>query len=130
MYVRKIKKEGKTYLYYYKSQRIGNKVKSIYIGRALEKPKKYLKNKSTSVEPLKNKELVNNLLEFDNLLFEISKHISTKDLKNSINVYHKMMDIYSKLDLQHEDKQRIFDRLSSTYNELVNLSKEHNINLE
>ena len=41
MYVRKVKKAGKTYSYYYKSKRIGSKVKSIYIGRALEtNPKK------------------------------------------------------------------------------------------
>ena len=129
MYVRKIKKAGKTYLYYYRSKRIGNKVRSIYVGRALEKPKKDAEEKDITLKPLKNTDVVNNLLEFDKLLFEIDRLVTIKDLKNSINVYNEMLEIYNKLELQVEDKQKIFDKLSSKYDELVNLSKEHNIDL-
>ena len=125
MYVRKIKKSGKVYLYYYKSQRIGNKVKSIYVGRALEKPKQL--KQVIQKKSFKNTELIDNLVEFDKILFEITRLITIKDLKNSINVYNKMLQIYSKLDIQPEDKKIVFNKLSSTYNELVNLSKEHNI---
>ena len=49
--------------------------------------------------------------------------------KKSINVYNKMFEIYSKIDLGVEDKQKIFNKLDSTYKELVDLSKEHNIEL-
>ena len=125
MYVRKIKKGGKTYLYYYKSQRIGNKVKSIYVGRALEKPKQL--KQVIQKKPFKNTELIDNLVEFDKILFEITRLITIKASKNSINVYNKMLQIYSKLDIQPEDKKVVFNKLSSTYNELVNVCKEHNI---
>ena len=76
MYVRKVKKAGKTYLYYYKSKRIGNKVKSIYIGRALEE-KKIEKPKiiKTPEKKLDKNEIIHNLVNFDNLLNEIHKLI-------------------------------------------------------
>jgi hypothetical protein len=129
MYVRKIKKAGKTYLYYYKSQRIGDKVKSIYVGRALERPKKETVKKDITIKPVKSSSMINNLIEFDNLLFEINRLITLKDLKKSINVYNEMFEIYSKINLGVEDKQKIFNKLDSTYKELVDLSKEHNIEL-
>ena len=130
MYVRKVKKAGKTYLYYYKSQRTGNKVRSIYVGKVLEKPKKEVaKQVNVELKPEKNTSIVNNLLEFDNLLFEINRLISLKDIKNSINVYNKMLNLYSSLEIHPEDKQKIFNKLNNTYNELVNLTKEHNIEL-
>lgn len=129
MYVRKIKKAGKTYLYYYKSQRIGDKVKSIYVGRAVQKPKKDIIKKDVAIKPVKNSGMINNLIEFDNLLFEINRLLTLKDLKKSINLYNKMFELYSKIDLNLEDKQKIFNKLDSTYRELVELSKEHNIGL-
>ena len=63
------------------------------------------------------------------MLFEINRLITLKDLKSSINVYNKMFEIYSKIDLGVEDKQKIFNKLDYTYKELVDLSKEHNIEL-
>ena len=125
MYVRKVKKAGKIYLYYYKSQRIGDKVKSVYLGKVLEKPKEEKK----ILKSVKNTNLINNLLEFDNLLFEINKSISLKDLKNSIEVYNKMLNLYSKIDIIMGDKEKLFNKLNLTYNELVSLSKEHNIKI-
>ena len=130
MYVRRVKKGDKVYLYYYKSQRIGDKVKSIYVGKVLEKPKKtriIKKEIQDKQKIIKNTETVNNLIEFDNLLFEINRLITLKDLRNSINIYNKMLDIYSKLDLQTEDKEKIFNKLNSSYNELVDLGEEQNI---
>ena len=131
MYVRKVKKAGKTYLYYYKSQRVGDKVRSIYVGKVLEKPKRLVQvtqpKQEISYKSLKNTQVVNNLIEFDKLLFEINKHIAIKDLKNSIDVYNQMLELYSKLEIQYEDKQLIFNKLTDAYNELLNLSKEHKI---
>ena len=130
MYVRKIKKEGKTYLYYYKSQRIGNKVKSIYVGRALEKPKKQQKEEKNNLKFLKNSETVNKLMEFDNLLFEINRLMSLKDIKSGINVYNNMLKIYSEINIHKEDKEKLFNKMNSVYNELIQLSQEHKISLE
>lgn len=125
MYVRKVKKSGKIYLYYYKSQRIGNKVKSVYLGKVLEKPKQEKKIPRS----IKNTNLINNLLEFDNLLFEINKSLSLKDLKSSIENYNRILNIYSRIDISISDKEKLFNKLNLTYNELVNLSKEHNIRI-
>ena len=130
MYVRKIKKEGKTYLYYYKSQRIGNKVKSIYVGRALEKPKKQHKEEKNNLKFLKNSETVNKLMEFDNLLFEINKSINSKDIKSSINIYNQMLKTYSEINIHKEDKEKLFNKINTIYAELIQLSQEHKISLE
>ena len=130
MYVRKIKKEGKTYLYYYKSQRIGNKVKSIYVGRALEKPKKKKKEEKNNLKFLKNSETVNKLMEFDNLLFEINKSINSKDIKSSINIYNQMLKTYSEINIHKEDKEKLFNKINTIYTELIQLSQEHKISLE
>jgi len=135
MYVRKVKKGGKTYLYYYKSQRIGNKVKSIYVGKVLEKPAKPSKlskpklipAETSGLKPTKNISIINSLLEFDKLIFEVNNLITNKDLKTSVNVYNKMLELYSKMELHVDDKQKVFNKLSSIYNELVNLSKEYKI---
>ena len=127
MYVRKVKKAGKTYLYYYKSQRIGSKVKSIYVGRALEKPKKTSEKTKVIKQDIKKIDVVNKLFEFDNLLFEINKLMAVKDLKGGLDVYNKMFNLYSELNIDVEDKQKLFNRLSSAYEDLLNLSKEHNI---
>ena len=127
MYVRKVKKGAKTYLYYYKSQRIGNKVKSIYVSKVIQKPKKLVKKE---IKLVKNTEIVNKLIEFDNLIFEINKLITIKDLKNSINIYSKMLEVYSNLDINFEDKQKLFNKLNSAYNDLLNLSKEYKIKVE
>ena len=131
MYIRKVKKGGKTYLYYYKSQRKGNKVKSIYVGKALEKPSdKLLKKESkTSQKINKNNDMVNSLIEFDTLLFDINKMLVLKDIKGSIEMYNRMFEIYSGLELQREDKERLLNKLSSLYEELVNLGKENKIEL-
>jgi hypothetical protein len=126
MYVRKVKKAGKVYSYYYKSRRIGNKVKSIYVGKAeikkIEKP--FLENKNT-----KTIDVVKSLLEFDDLLNQINKLIHEKELNLALNLYNKIFETYKNLDIKAEDKKKIFNRLDNLYNELVNLSKENKINL-
>jgi len=130
MYVRKVKKGGKTYLYYYKSQRKGNKVKSIYVGKALEKPSdKILKKERAYQKISKNNEMVNSLLEFDTLLFDINKMLMLKDIKGSIEMYNRMLEIYSNLEIQKEDKEKLFNKLSSLYEDLVNLGRENKIEL-
>lgn len=129
MYVRKVKKAGKVYSYYYKSKRVGDKVKSIYVGRALdnkiEKPdvNKYEKNK------LSHKEAINNLLEFDNLLHEINKLINGKDLNNAIFAYNRMFEIYNKLEISSEDRLKVFEKLNDIYKNLSDLGKESKIDL-
>ena len=130
MYVRKIKKEGKTYLYYYKSQRIGNKVKSIYVGRALKKPKKLQKEEENNLKFLKNSETVNKLIEFDNLLFEINRLMNLKNIKSSINIYDQMLKVYSEINIHKEDKEKLFNKMNFLYNELIQLGMEHKISLE
>lgn len=131
MYVRKVKKAGKTYLYYYKSKRIGNKVKSIYIGRALEASKiEKPKIKITHEKKLDKKELVNSLMHFDNLINELDKLIDIKDIGGAINTYNEMLNIYSKLELGYEDKAKLLDKLNLTYDSLVELGKELNIKLD
>ena len=134
MYVRKVQKGGKTYLYYYKSKRVGNKVKSIYVGRALEaskiekpKIKHFVKE---SIKKSNKKDLINNLLSFDNLLNELHKLIDIKDLGGAIHIYNEMFEIYSKLELNYQDKTKLFEKLNLTYNNLLELSKELNIKLE
>jgi len=126
MYVRKVKKAGKVYSYYYKSRRIGNKVKSIYVGKAeikkIEKP--FLENKNT-----KTIDVVKSLLEFDDLLNQINKLIHEKELNLALNLYNKIFETYKNLDIKAEDKKKIFNKLDNLYNELVNLSKENKINL-
>jgi len=130
MYVRKVKKGGKTYLYYYKSQRKGNKVKSIYVGKALEKPSdKILKKERAHQKINKNNDMVNSLLEFDTLLFDINKMLMLKDIKGSIEMYNRMLEIYSNLEIQKEDKEKLFNKLSSLYEDLVNLGRENKIEL-
>ena len=114
MYIRKVKKGNKTYFYYYKSERIGNKVKSIYFGKALKEIKKpTIKIKEIKVKEVKEtKEIkhnvVNNLLEFDNLLNEINYLINEKDLNTAIFTYNKMFEVYKNMDIDHRDKARIF----------------------
>lgn len=140
MYIRKVKKGSKTYFYYYKSERIGNKVKSIYVGRALEKVKKPVKKfedikvKTTKevreVKKFKQDNIVNNLLEFDNLLNEINNLMINKDLNEAIFTYNKMFELYKNMNIDHEDKARVFEKLNNVYNNLIELSKEHKINLE
>ncbi len=129
MYVRKVKKGGKTYLYYYKSERKGDKVKSVYVGKALEKPVKDIRPKEPK-QLIKKNDAVNNLMELDHLFFELNRLITLKDLKTSVAVYNQMLENYSKIDLKIEDKQKIFDKLDKIYEELASLSKEHNIDVE
>ena len=108
MYVRKVKKGGKVYSYYYKSQRIGNKVKSIYVGRAEER----VKRPEIRKEPIKetrglrkeNLNVVNNLIEFDSLL--------------------------SKVDIDQRDRARMFEKLNDVYSSMIELSKENKISLD
>lgn len=130
MYIRKVKKGNKTYSYYYKSKRIGNKVKSIYVGRALEEGIKKPVKEISSKEAKKDSNAVNHLLEFDNLLNEINKFLSNKDLNNALFTYNKMFDTYKKMEIHHFDKAKVFEKLSNVYNNLVELSKENKINLE
>ena len=128
MYVRKVKKAGKTYLYYYKSKRIGNKVKSIYVGRALEETKiEKPKIKVSSEKKLDKKDIMTSLISFDNLLNEITRLVDIKDLGGAINIYNNMLKTYSELDLGYDDKAKLLEKLNSTYDNLVNLSKELNI---
>ena len=133
MYIRKVKKGNKTYFYYYKSKRIGNKVKSIYVGKALEKDiEKPIKIKYDSKKEAKkdNLSVVNSLLEFDNLLNEINKLIMNKDLNNAIFTYNMMFEVYKKMDINHVDKVKVFEKLNNVYSSLIELSKESKINLE
>jgi len=132
MYVRKVKKGGKIYFYYYKSKRTGNKVKSIYVGRALEKDiEKPIKIKYDSKKEVKkdNLNVVNSLLEFDNLLNEINKLIMNKDLNNAIFTYNMMFEVYKKMDINHVDKVKVFEKLNQTYDKLIELGKESKINI-
>ena len=134
MYVRKVKKGGKSYSYYYKSQRIGNKVRSIYIGRAEERVKKpeitrEIRKESKGLR--KNSlNVVDDLLEFDSLLNNINKMIQNKDLSSAIFIYNKMFEVYNKLDIDHVDRARMFEKLNNVYNSLVELSKENKISLD
>ena len=133
MYIRKVKKGNKTYFYYYKSKRIGNKVKSIYVGKALEKDiEKPIRIKYSSRKEAKkdNLSVVNSLLEFDNLLNEINKLIMNKDLNNAIFTYNMMFEVYKKMDINHVDKVKVFEKLNNVYSSLIELSKESKINLE
>ena len=130
MYVRKLKKGGKTYSYYYKSQRIGDKVKSIYVGKAVEDVVKPVIKKEIKREFRKDDNSVaNNLIEFDNLLEEINKLIMSKDLNNAIHVYNRIFDVYKNMDLEHQDKIRLFKKLNDVYNNLAELGKESKINI-
>jgi len=134
MYVRKVKKGGKVYSYYYKSQRIGNKVKSIYVGRAEER----VKRPEIRKEPIKetrglrkeNLNVVNNLIEFDSLLSNINKMIQNKDLSNAIFTYNKLFEVYNKVDIDQRDRARMFEKLNDVYNSLIELSKENKISLD
>jgi len=129
MYIRKVKKGRKIYSYYYKSKRIGNKVKSIYVGRALE-------GKIEKPE-LKKEKNINfdyniisaHLLEFDNLLNEINKLIQDRDLNNSIHIYNKMFDIYKGLDINPDDKNKLFEKLNNVYSNLAELCRENKISI-
>jgi len=133
MYVRKVKKGGKIYSYYYKSQRIGDKVKSIYVGKAVEDIRKpVVKQTEPNIakrEFKKESDVINHLLEFDNLLNEINKLINSKDLSNAIFTYNKMFEVYTKIEINASDKAKVFERLNSVYNNLVELSKENKIEL-
>ena len=126
MYVRKVRKGGRVYSYYYKSQRIGDKVKSIYVGKAVEdirKPTiKQAEPKIAKREFKKESDVINHLLEFDNLLNEINTLINGKDLSNAIFTYNKMFEVYTKIEVDASDKAKVFD-------DLIELSKENKINL-
>jgi len=41
-----------------------------------------------------------------------------------------MFEVYKNMDIDHRDKARIFEKLNSIYNNLIELSKEHKISLE
>ena len=73
--------------------------------------------------------MVNSLLEFDTLLFDINKMLMLKDIKGSIEMYNRMLEIYSNLEIQKEDKEKLFNKLSSLYEDLVNLGRENKIEL-
>lgn len=130
MYIRKIKKGNKTYSYYYKSQRIGNKVKSIYIGRTLDKEiKKPRLNKTNKEAKGKNINLIDNLLNFDRLLNEINILISNKNLHHALFAYDQLFESYKNMDVDAQDKSKLFEKLNNIYNLLVELSQENKINL-
>lgn len=130
MYIRKIKKGNKTYSYYYKSQRIGNKVKSIYIGRNLDNEiKKPTLNKTNKESKNKNLSLVDNLLNFDRLLNETNILISNKNLHHALFAYSQLFEAYKDLDVDAQDKSKLFEKLNNIYNSLVELSQENKINL-
>ena len=127
MYIRKLKKAGKTYSYYYESKRIGNKVKSIYVGRALGEPERKVK-KDFEVKKDKNDiSAVSHLLEFDALLNEINKLIFNKDLNGAVFAYGKMFEVYNKMEINNQDKVKVLEKLNNVYNELANLGKETKI---
>jgi heterodisulfide reductase subunit A-like polyferredoxin len=131
MYIRKVKKNGKIYSYYYKSRRIGNKVKSIYVGRALEEDiKKPVKQEVKNIKKEDNKNIVQNLVEFDNLLNEVNSLIQDKNLNNAIFVYNKMFEVYKEMNINVEDKSMVFEKLNETYDKLVSLGKENKISLD
>ena len=52
-----------------------------------------------------------------------------KDIKGSIEMYNRMLEIYSNLEIQKEDKEKLFNKLSSLYEDLVNLGRENKIEL-
>ena len=117
VYKRRIKKGGKVYTYFYKSQRIGDKVKSIYIGKTLdeeERPKR---------PGRKEKKIVSNLIEFDQLLEKLQVLIQKNDVDTAIDHYHKLFHMYSNLDVEVEDKYRLFRKLNNVYNDLNELRK-------
>jgi hypothetical protein len=137
MYIRKVKKGNKFYHYYYKSKRVGNKVKSIYVGRALESDVKGAKSlkilrvkKPDSPKDYKsNKIIVDNLLEFDNLLNEVNKLIMNKDLNNALFIYNKLFETYNKIEVDHKDKAMVFEKLNNIYDKLIELGKEVKLDL-
>lgn len=117
VYKRRIKKGGKVYTYFYKSQRVGDKVKSIYIGKSLEK-----EEKPKRPEP-KDRKIVSSLVEFDQLLEKVQLLIQKNDVDTAIDHYHKLFQMYSNLDVEVEDKYRLFRKLNNVYNDLNKLRR-------
>ncbi len=125
MYVRKLKKGKKTYFYYYKSKRMGNKVKSIYVGRALKEDiKKPVKNDIGLEARKTDKGITYSLLEFDNLLNEINSLINNKNLSGAIFKYDEIFKVYNDIEINKEDKAMLFEKLNNVYESLIGLSKE------
>ncbi len=127
MYIRKVKKGKKVYSYYYKSKRIGNKVKSIYVGRALKESIK--KPAKDEINPKNDKDIVYSLLEFDNLLNKINSLIENKDLSSAIFLYNEMFKVYNDMEMNKEDKARLFEKLNNVYESLIGLSKENEVDI-
>lgn len=128
MYIRKLKKAGKTYSYYYESKRIGDKVKSIYVGRALEEPERKIKRDFEIKKDKNETSAVSHLLEFDDLLNEINKLIFRKDLNGAVFAYGKMFEVYNKMEINNQDKVKVLEKLNNVYSELVNLGEETETN--
>lgn len=138
VYIRKVVRGGKVYLYKYKSERVGNKVKSVYIGRVLEggvKEKPVLKKKIVSKKPeisrvrvgrvktgidREKKDVASKLLKFDDVLRTIQNNLDEDRIKEAVSLYKNLLKLYNNLieKVDNEDRFKLYDKIKPVYENL------------
>jgi len=126
VYTRKVRRGSKTYLYKYKSQRVNGKVKSIYIGKELQKSvsKKIKVKKHKTTNRLRlgiKKDVPEYLMHFNSLMNEINNSLSSQDVDSAIKNYKELLNTYHRLirHLDNEDKLQIYNKVKQTYDSIT-----------
>jgi hypothetical protein len=145
VFVREIKKGGKTYRYLYKSKRIDGKVKSIYIGREEIKNSHEthhkIKHKATSKIKHKkqspnqhimhhtkvdDKWIVDKIVEFNKLMEESMDLVIQNKIEAAANHYNKLLNTYNQLSnhISDEEKLKLYDKTKQIYDRIQELNIE------
>ncbi|MCD4666752.1 hypothetical protein K8R47_03005 [archaeon] len=138
VFKRKIVKNGKTYYYFYKSKRVGSKVKSIYVGRELaNKTTKSKKKKISKIHKKKTKgsvkkvkkhnvkkpKYLDQLQRFDVLIDKIKEDIELDNKKMIIKEYNELYKVYAEIIDKVSDQKKIelFNKIKEVYNQIQSI---------
>ncbi len=130
VYTRKVKRGNKVYLYKYKSQRINGKVRSIYIGKELQKStskKSRIKKHKTikKIKPEIKGYIPKYLIQFNKLVNEINTNLASNNINESVKKYQELLDVYTKLvkHIENEDKMQIYNKVKQVYDSITSTAE-------
>ena len=136
VFVREMKKGGKTYRYLYKSKRIDGKVKSIYMGREEVKSRTNLKTSPVKISAKKavskhaiyakkdDKWIVDKIIEFNKLMEESMSLLIANKVESAANHYNKLLNAYNSLSnhVSDEEKVKLYDKTKQIYDRIHELN--------
>jgi len=138
VFVREIKKGGKTYRYLYRSKRVNGKVKSIYVGREEIKSRANSKAKSMKTPARKfifknivhakkdDKWIIDRIIEFNRLMEESMNLLISNKIDAAANHYNKLLNVYNELSshVGDEEKVKLYDKTKQIYDRIQELNLE------